>query len=142
MCCGPQKKLQVSAMATQKSLQKCHQFAVMGEREPFKNQTLGHQIENKRMNKTLSRFLCTSSNEQQAIYVSSSSSCCHIVFLHGSDFAFIFFHPCCCFCFCSWVLVLLTSVKRQKESASLEYDIHRCDCTSFYRCFFSLDFQN
>jgi hypothetical protein len=86
-------------MATQKSQQKCHQFAVMGEREPIKKPKLGHKIENKGMNKSTQQILCTSSNEQQAIYVHH-----HLVvtfsLLHGPDSAFIFFHPSCCFCFC------------------------------------------
>jgi len=70
----------VSAMATQKSLQKCHQFAVMGERERESTQKpkLGHKNENQGLNKNTQQILCTSSNEQQAI-LCSSPPCCHIL---------------------------------------------------------------
>jgi hypothetical protein len=86
----------------------CHQFAVMGEREPIKKPKLGHKIENKRMNKSLNRScaLLPMSSKQFMFIITllSHSRCCSL--LHGPDSAFIFFHPCCCFCFCSWVSVL------------------------------------
>ncbi len=83
----------------------------MGEREPKQKPKLRHKNENK------GKILCTSSNEQQEIYVHQ-----HLVvtfsllqLLYGPESAFIFFHPCCCFLFLSWDLVLQTSVKRQRS---------------------------
>ncbi len=112
ICCGPPTKLQVSAMATQKSLQKCHQFAVYGrEREPKQKPKLRNKKENKGMNKYTQQILCTSSNEHQAIYVdhhlvvllshSCCWSCCKALILHWSSFILVV-----AFCFCSWDLVL------------------------------------
>jgi hypothetical protein len=86
-------------MATQKSLQKCHQFVVMREREPIKNQTLGHQIENKGMNKTLSRFcaLLPMSSKQFMFHhyhlvvshCRCCSCCCTALILHLSSFILV-----------------------------------------------------
>jgi hypothetical protein len=52
ICCGPPKKLQVSAMATQKSLLKCHQFAVYG-RERTKAKTKIEEQKGKQRNEQI-----------------------------------------------------------------------------------------
>jgi len=52
ICCGPPKKLQVSAMATQKSLQNCHQVAVYG-RERTKAKTKIEEQKGKQRNEQI-----------------------------------------------------------------------------------------
>lgn len=78
ICCGPPKKLQVSAMATQKSLQKCHQFAVYG-RERTKAKTKIEAQKGKQRNEQKHSADFVHFFQWAPSNWCSSPSCCHIL---------------------------------------------------------------